>query len=335
MIVTPDFFRRTLAALSVKLLRRLVSGDQAASLLAELTDHCCPGNQAFQAFKDKGFFLLREHFYLPLPDYDDLGGAFFDSHSELVGLSLDADAMWKLAEKTLAPYNAEFREFPIHSPGPDYRGFYLINHGYMAVDGNLYYGLTRHLKPRRIVETGCGSSSLLCSAALERNAAEGSQTEYICIDPYPQPYLLDNPMLRVTRLVDRKIQAIDLELFTSLEAGDILFIDTSHCLRLGGDVQHIYNEILPRLRPGVHVHIHDISLPLPYPKVYLDCQYYWNEQYLLQAYLTHNNRVRSLWAGNWLRLADEARFGAVFPEFATMRQHFPSSEPSAFWFVTQ
>jgi len=295
----------------------------------------CPGNTAFDAFKAEGFFLLRDHFYLPLPDYDDLTEEYYSSRSALVGLELDAQAMWTLAEDSLAPYNAEFREFPVHCPSPDYRGFFLINHGYMAVDGNLYYGLVRHLKPKRIIETGCGSSSLLCSAALERNKAEGVSTKYTCIDPYPQPYLFDNPMLRVTRLIDKKIQQVDLAEFEALEAGDILFIDTAHALRPGGDVQQIYCEILPRLKPGVYVHIHDISLPLQYPRVYTQNHYYWNEQYLLQAYLTNNIRAEIVWAGNWLRLQNETLFNQVFPEFLTMRQFFPSSEPSAFWFRTK
>ena len=320
----------------IRLLRAMHGPDAVARLCADIIDRNCPGNSGFDAFKEKDFFLLRDHFYLPLPDYNDLTDEFLESESELVGLSIDEAAMWGVAEDTLSPYNEEFRRFPIHSPGEGDNGFFLINHGYMAVDGNLYYGLVRHLKPRRIVETGCGSSSLLCSEALMRNREEGHAAKYTCIEPYPQPYLLENPRLSVSTLLEEKIQHVDLSVFTELEANDILFIDTSHALRMGGDVQHIYCEILPRLKPGVYVHIHDISLPRQYPRVYHEqSQYYWNEQYLLQAYLTNNERLDVVWAGNWLRLKDKERFGEVFPEFATMRESFPSSEPSAFWFRTK
>lgn len=151
-----------------------VAGRVFAPGLALLTDKLCPRNTANAAFSARGFHLLRQHFYLPLPDSDDLTQEFMESRSELVGLDMDKTAMWNLVEQELAPYFAEFAEFPEHAPNPGYQGFYLINGGYMAVDGHLYYGLVRHLKPRRIVETGCGMSSLLCSTALARNEAEGA-----------------------------------------------------------------------------------------------------------------------------------------------------------------
>lgn len=328
--------QRLLARFGVQLVKKYCDATDAASLSAEIIARHCPDNSAFDAFKEKGYFLLRDHFYLPLPDYADLTEAFLESRSDLVGVDIDEEPMWNLAEKTLAAYHEEFRSFPVHCPSGGYDGFYLINHGYMAVDGNLYYGLVRHMKPRRIVETGCGSSSLLCSEALARNMAEGYETKYTCIEPYPQSYLLQNSRLKFSTLIEKKIQHVDYGVFTELEENDILFIDTSHALRMGGDVQYIYCELLPRLRPGVYVHIHDISLPRQYPRVYHEqAHYYWNEQYLLQAYLTNNNNTEVVWAGNWLRLRDEARFGSVFPEFSTMREYFPSSEPSAFWFKTR
>lgn len=304
--------------------------------LAVLVDKACPRNSGYHAFSRRGLHLLRHHFYLPLPDAEDLSPDFLESRSELVGLDLSADRMWHLAENELRPYFDEFADFPEQKPGNDYPGFYLINGGYMAVDGHLYYGLVRHLKPRRIIETGCGMSTLLCSTALARNEREGATAcNYTCIEPYPQPYLSQNPVMKVTEFRKEKIQKTPYSLFEELGEGDILFIDTTHALRMGGDVQAIYCEILPRLKPGVHVHIHDISLPRQYPRVYHEKNlYFWNEQYLLQAYLTNNSKVQIEWAGNWLRLQDENRFDRAFPEFQIMRKYFPQSEPTAFWFVT-
>ena len=304
--------------------------------LAMAVDKACPGNSGYHAFAKRKIHLLRHHFYLPIPDPEDLHPAFLESSSELVGLDLRSEKMWNLAENELRPYFDEFAEFPEQNPGNGYSGFYLINGGYMAVDGHLYYGLVRSLKPRRIIETGCGMSTLLCSTALARNEQEhASACNYICIEPYPQPYLSQNPIMKVTEFRKEKIQETPFSLFEELDEGDILFIDTTHALRMGGDVQTIYCEILPRLKPGVHVHIHDISLPRQYPRVYHEKSlYFWNEQYILQAYLTNNSKVRIEWAGNWLRLQDEKRFDRAFPEFQTMRKYFPMSEPTAFWFVT-
>jgi hypothetical protein len=333
-------FSKKLTRMTDRFARQSQPGDAAQTMDVESTATAMTvrytESELYDAFRKTGYFCLKEHFYHPLPDFNDLTDEFLASRSELVGIHMPEADMWTLAEETLTPYNKEFRMFPEQSPSTGYKGFCLINGGYMAVDGNLYYGLVRHLKPGRIIETGCGMSSLLCSEALAANEAEGHATRYICIEPYPQPYLSDNPKLKVSRFVEEKIQQVPLSLFEELEAGDILFIDTSHALRMGGDVQRIYCEILPRLKPGVYVHIHDISLPLQYPRVYHEVShYFWNEQYLLQAYLANNTHTRVVWAGNWLRLQDETRFLKVFPEFATMRRHFPSSEPSAFWFVTQ
>jgi hypothetical protein len=286
--------------------------------------------------RQEGFVVLRPHFYHPIPLEEDIVGDFFMKQSSLVGIHMNAAAMWELAEIILAPYNEEFRAFPTYreDKGGMIDGFFLINGSYMAVDGNVYYGLVRHLKPKRIIEVGCGMSTLLCSEALARNVNSGYTTDYTCIEPYPQEFLSKYAIAGDINLLTAKIQDIDIKLIETLSAGDILFVDTSHALRLGGDVQFIYCELLPRLKPGVYVHIHDISLPLPYPRVYYETGFYWNEQYLLHAYLCNNARAEVIWAGNWLRLQDESRFAHAFPEFATMRENYPQSEPSAFWFKT-
>ena len=101
-------------------------------------------------------------------------------------------------------------------------------------------------------------------------------------------------------------------------------------MRTGNDVQHIYLDLLPVLKDGVYVHVHDVSLPLPYPKVYFDMQLYWNEQYLLQAFLMFNSRVKVIWPGNYMMLKCPEKMMVVFPEIADMRAVWPSSEPTAF-----
>jgi hypothetical protein len=131
--------------------------------------------------------------------------------------------------------------------------------------------------------------------------------------------------------VPRKLQEVGLAPFLGLEAGDVLFIDSSHVLREGNDVQFEYLEILPRLAPGVWVHVHDISLPRRYPRVYFEQGLYWNEQYLLQALLAFSTRLRVAWAGNHLLLRHPEEMHRAFPEIAVMRRHFPLSEPSALW----
>jgi Methyltransferase domain len=291
-----------------------------------------PGNPLHDLFYRHGFHLLRKHFYLPIPDDGDALDAFWETPSEMIGIDMNDAAALALLRDVLPRYLVEFRQhFPVQRPLLARHDFYLINGGYMAVDAHVYYGLIRHHKPRRIVEIGAGNSTLLATAALARNQEQGAiETHFSSIEPYPWD-LFKGGYPGLTELIQAPVQQVPLELFTKLAVGDILFIDSSHVLRSGNDVHYEYLEILPRLAPGVLVHIHDISLPRPYPKVYYKNQLYWNEQYLLQAFLMHNRRFEVVWPGNYMMLTYPEEMLAAFPEIKVMRETYPSSEPTAFW----
>jgi hypothetical protein len=299
----------------------------AEELASRLAD--TPGNPLHEVFYRHGFHLLRKHFYLPIPDDTDRLDGFWSNRSAMTGVDTNDAVAFELMTNLLPPFLAEFRgSFPIHRTALT-TGFYLINGGYMAVDAHVYYGLIRHFKPRHIVEIGNGNSTLLALSAAQRNRDEGRDTQVTSIDPYPWDIFRGGvPGLE---LIARRVQDVPLEFFGKLAEGDILFIDSSHVIRSGNDVHYEYLEILPRLSPGVMVHLHDISLPMPYPKVYYDNQLYWNEQYLLQAFLMFNQKFEVMWPGNYLMLTYPDKMNATFPEIAVMREIYPSSEPTAFW----
>jgi len=279
-----------------------------------------------------GFHLLREHYDSPVPEKADLDDAFWQRRSQLVGLDTNEKYALDLLQKVFPAYLDEFREsFPIHRSPPDPTQFYLINGNFMAIDAHVYYVFIRHFKPKQIVEIGAGNSTLLAAAACNQNLNRtGAATTLTAIEPFPSK-ILKTGFAGLSRLIQAKVQEVDLELFTSLAAGDMLFIDSSHVLRAGGDVQQEYCEILPRLAPGVLVHIHDISLPEPYPRVYFENQLYFTEQYLLQAFLCFNSRFEVIWPGNHMMLKYPEKVRTVFPEYQEMRKSYPSSEPSSFW----
>ncbi|MBI4849802.1 MAG: class I SAM-dependent methyltransferase [Nitrospirae bacterium] len=319
---------RVIAFLVKALIRR--SPDKAAELVAASLEKLS-GNPTHDIFYKHGFHLLRKHFYLPVPDESDISENFWNTQTELAGLEMNDQSGLYLLEKVFPQYMEEFRSrFPVDRTD-DPKQFYLINGGYMAVDAHVYYAFMRHLKPKRLIEIGIGNSTILAGAANLLNQEEtGTAAHFTAIDPYPWK-IHRKGIPGLSNLIEKKVQDVDLSVFTSLEAGDILFIDSSHVLREGNDVQYEYLEILPRLAPGVLVHIHDISLPRRYPRVYFENQLYWNEQYLLQAFLACNNRFEVIWPGNYMMLKYPERVCAVFPEFHLMRKHYPMSEPSAFW----
>ena len=299
---------------------------------AFLTQQHSLDDDAHHVFSEHGYHLLKKHFYLPIPEAADLENPFARNCSELVGLNMnEADSLNRL-EKVFPPYAREFREtFPVHGDGSS-RNFYLINGSFMAIDAQVYYGLIRQHRPKRIVEVGAGNSTRVAAEAVRRNfAEEGRKPDLWAIDPYPPDYVRDLEASGAIQLISERVQAVSMDVFTRLESGDILFIDSTHVLRQGGDVHLEYCEILPRLNPGVLVHIHDISLPKPYPKVYFDRRLYWNEQYLLQAFLAFNSRFEVIWPGNYMMIKHAERVCAVFPEYHEMRKVFPQSEPSSFW----
>jgi hypothetical protein len=304
--------------------------EELARRLPTVTDPALQ-RELHDTFYARDYHLLRKHFYLPIPDdTDGLDAGFWDRLSELPGLDMNDSRCLDFVDNVLPPYLSEFRTTFPNEGSPEQLRFYLVNGGYMAVDAHVYYSLIRHLKPKRIIEIGAGNSTWLVSETLKKNRAEGASTHFTSIDPYPWD-IFKNGWDGLDELICKPIQQVKPELFDSLDAGDILFIDSTHVIRSGNDVHYEYLEILPRLRSGVHVHVHDISLPKPYPKVYFDNHLYWNEQYLLQAFLAFNSAFEVVWPGNYMMVRHPEKMHATFPEIEIMRRTYPSSEPTAFW----
>ncbi len=295
-------------------------------------DERLPRTVPQEIFSRRGFHLLKKSFFLPIPDEDDLDNAFWEATSELVGVDMNERAALELLDEVLAPYANEFAQLvPVTQTTPSSHR-YLVNSSFMAVDAEVYYALVRHFQPRRIVEIGAGWSTLFAAAAVEKNREEGRGTsELTAIDPFPMPFLRAETA-RLADIVEKRVQDVPLDVFTSLSAGDIIFVDSTHVLRAGGDVQFEYCEILPRLRPGVLVHVHDVNLPKAYPRRYFDeYQYYFNEQYLLQSFLTYNSRFEVIWPARYMLMKHGGQVRALSGGYDEMKRLYPHVEPSSLW----
>jgi predicted O-methyltransferase YrrM len=261
-----------------------------------------------------GLQVVPKNYYSPIPDLDALPADVFDRRSELRGIRFDLDEQVAWIEQSLA---AAMREF---AP-PD---ALVDNASYGRVGADLLHGVVRGLQPRRIVELGSGYSTLIMAAAVERNRAEGVETELRTFDPYPsvaRPGLAGLAALEAVRAQD-----VPLDVFTGLEAGDVLFVDTTHTVKLDSDVNRIVLDVLPALAPGVLVHVHDIFLPYEYPRQWPEeSGFHWAEQYLLQAFLAGNDGFEVL-AATFALCRD--RPDAMARLAPTWR---PGAEASAFW----
>ncbi|MFO1160019.1 MAG: class I SAM-dependent methyltransferase [Reyranellaceae bacterium] len=170
-----------------------------------------------------------------------------------------------------------------------------------SLDGAVAYTLIRERKPRRIIEVGSGHSTRVLARAL------GGMGEIVAIDPSPRADIADLPGIRI---VPSTLQAAPLALFDELKAGDALFIDSSHILMPGSDVDILLNRVLPMLPAGVLVHIHDVFLPFDYPSIWGWRAY--NEQQGIAPLLT-SGAYRPLFSSAWVerRLGDRLASSVV------------------------
>ena len=187
--------------------------------------------------------------------------------------------------------------------------------------------MIRYFKPKRIVEIGSGDSTLLSAQAILKNEQESRiKADLIAIEPYPSE-ALRRGFPGLTKLIPSKVEKVDLGEFAKLQENDILFIDSSHVLKIGSDVQYEYLEILPRLNKGVIVHIHDIFLPMEYPKEWVLKKFlFFNEQYLVQAFMTFNNAYEVLWAASYMHLKHSDKLQEAFSSYS-----HETVWPGSFW----
>jgi len=168
--------------------------------------------------------------------------------------------------------------------------FYTCNSQFSWLDSRALFVFLNEIKPARMIEVGSGFSSLLIADVNTRFL--NNSCKFQCIEPYPREFLVGG-VAGVSELIVQKVQDIPPGYFETLDEGDILFIDSSHVCKTGSDVNFLYFEILPRLKPGVLIHIHDIFLPLEYPQEWvIDENRSWNEQYLLRALLMYSDSFK-------------------------------------------
>jgi len=269
--------------------------------------------ELFLNWERHGFHVTPVHFYEPIPDTQSLPETLWSQPSELVGIDMNDSMQLQLLRSHFTKLRDEYNKLPIEPPPGQKRPF-------RGVDALVAYCMIRHFQPELVAEVGSGWSSLV----LGQGAAKNKNSALICIDPFPSDVLRKGfPGLR--SLIEKKIQDIDLEFFTQLGSGDVLFIDSSHTVKIGGDVNYLFLEVLPRLKPGVIVHVHDIFLPFEYRRDWvLDEFRFWTEQYILQAFLTFNSQFEVLLANSYLNHYHQQELKTAFPGL-------PSWAGGSFW----
>lgn len=264
----------------------------------------------FELAQAYGMHITPNHFYYPIPDTSRLSEEIWQRCSALPGIDMNENGQIELLNEVFSRYTPIFTTFPREKPTNELE-FSFANDQIVGADPYILYALVRHLRPQRIVEVGAGYSTLVTARALRENNA-GFIT---CVEPYPRPFI-HRAVEGVGQVREVPVQEIELQVFESLEENDILFIDSTHAVRIGGDVPYLFLEVLPRLKPGVWIQVHDIFLPHDYPEEWIkNMNFFWGEQYILQAFLIGNRNFLTRFAVGFMGRRHFALMQRIFPGY--------------------
>ncbi len=264
----------------------------------------------------KTSFLMESRpgdFGSPIPDLVEIRSRerqVFETTSAPIGIDFNDAVQLELVQR----FGELYREAPLDGlAGLRYR------------PDNLYFGwgaafvlhcFLRQYRPARVIEVGSGYSSAVVLDTNER-FLDGS-VDCTFVDPFPERLmgLLREGDRDRCHVVATPVQEVPLSLFDELESGDVLFIDSSHVSKVGSDVNRLVFDVLPRLKPGVLVHVHDIDYPFEYPREWIYKGRAWNENYLMRAFLMFNATFHVLLFNSYLAQIHAAEIAAAVPLWA-------------------
>lgn len=285
-----------------------------------------------------GLSIMPQHYYSPVANLRVLKKTMplWAKKSELPGIATQTSEQLQTLRQVCLPFQEEYRGNEIYRQGVNQH----YGPGYGYIEAQALYAAIRHWKPAQIIEVGSGVSTFCAKAAADKNTRQNRhETQITCIEPYPSQKLMT---MQDVKVLKKQVQEVEFRVFEKLQAGDLLFIDSSHSVKPGSDVNYLILEVLPRLAPGVVVHFHDIYLPYDYPRDVLKTYFHWQETSLLRAFLMFNSRAKILFSLSMLHYEHKQELREIFPEyepqpdqngmyagklkpFQPIEQHFPSS----------
>ena len=266
-----------------------------------------------------GVFPIRNHYYEPMFDMSALKKPLSEERN-LPGINWNIEEQLELL-KSLS-FADELKNIP--NSKNNKLEFHFNNAAFESGDAEYWYQLIRMKKPERIFEIGSGNSTLMAIKAIGLNKQENPNyhCKHVCIEPYEMPWL-EKTEVTVMR---KKVEDVEISFFDELSENDILFIDSSHIIRPEGDVLFEYLELLPALNKGVIVHVHDIFSPRNYLETWLNSDVrFWNEQYLLEAFLSENTKWKIIGSLNYLHHSSFNQLKTACPYLT------PDHEPGSFY----
>jgi hypothetical protein len=275
-------------------------------------------------FNFLGVYPIRDHYYEPLFNHKKHLVNSLRLERSLPGININESVQLKWLDQF--NYMSELTQIPLTAPANS--TYFYRNPNFSEGDAECLYSMIRLKKPNIIIEIGSGFSTMMARLAIAQNKKDNLHysCRHICIEPFEMKWLDNTVDIEVLR---KRLENVDLTIFSILKENDILFIDSSHIIRPQGDVLTECLQILPLLNPGVLIHFHDIFTPYDYLNHWLlDEVKFWNEQYLLEAFLSCNKNFEIVLALNFLNKKFRNKMVAKFP---MLMQQEENNEPKSFW----
>ena len=243
--------------------------------------------------------ILPDHYYIPIANILELQkNKSWRKKSKLKGINFNLKKQIKNLNKIIYPEKKNYMNGSIYSEAQQ-EGY---GQGFGKIEAQALYAVTKNLKPNKIFEIGSGSSTYCMLKAGAKNIT--------CIEPFPSKLLKKQKKIK---LIEKNVQDVDIKKFKSLNKNDILLIDSTHTLKIGSDVSYIYLEVLPQLKKGVIVIIHDIFFPYNYQRDADKSMYQWMETQILQAFLINNPKIEILFCLSTFHYLKPSILKKIFP----------------------
>lgn len=270
--------------------------------------------EVFEAGQRFGVNILPKHFYSSIPDIralrkrDDHWRKPFEMRG-VTGVDL-ADQIAFLEDLCPSALIGQWQTLDVHEVASTENG---QGGGYSVIDAEILHAFVRRHRPGRVVQVGCGLST---SVILRAASIADYKPDVICIEPYPSEFLLAAQAKGQVTLIEEGAEKVDRNVMTALDVGGMLFIDSTHTVKPGSEVNRIILDVLPRLAAGVFVHFHDIYFPYDYQRGLLSSELFFSaEVSLLHAYLINNARCRIVLSLSMLHYAAPQRIADLIPHY--------------------
>ncbi|MDP4285491.1 MAG: class I SAM-dependent methyltransferase [Bacteroidota bacterium] len=254
------------------------------------------------------------HYYSPLADPGEYKAQQSKDFASPNFVPAEIDFNRAQQVSLLKAFAGFYAEMPFTEKDKGTNRFSFDNIFFTYADAISMYSMLRVYKPRRLIEIGSGFSSALVLDTNELFFNNGIHLTFI--EPNPERLYQNLRGSETVNIIAQKIQDVELDIFKTLEAGDFLLIDTSHVSKSGSDVNHIYFNILPYLKKGVIIHIHDIFFPFEYPEKWvIEEKRSWNEIFLLRSFLAFSNAFKMIFFNDYIQKMEHRYIEENIPLF--------------------